>query len=235
MKKVSLLFALLAFGLALPPLSQEIISKEIGNMVNLNTGRNTTHLEITAISDPVNNLAAVALIPPYREFPNIVLFEYKDDQWQRVFEGLSVGIQDAQSGILDLHVTGLGVDLLLGEKDSYAFSDIEVQALVEDSEKLNLVIIPYQNFLHMHPSGKSSYTIDKTNFFALASQLNDRYLNYPHTECIMYDLPLIKSWKFDFVDNKYRIRVDTDNEQRWEITFSGVEGKFLADKNISVK
>jgi hypothetical protein len=244
MKKVSFILCLFALGLALPQLSEKTVKKEIENM--LVPSVNNVY-EIISISKPVKNFSVVALTPPYREFPNIILFEYKNGVWQRVYECLSVGIQDEPSDIIDLHTAGLAVDMVpqfQGKsivEDGYSFLDKNFQDMLEAFEKNNFVVIFYQNFVHAHHlpnfSGKSSYIIDKRNYLTFANQLfNNRYTdkNYPRDNCMMYDLPLIKSLKFDYT-NVYCLVAETDNGQVWEITFSGVEDKYLTDKKISVK
>lgn len=61
-----------------------------------------TAFAVKAVSDEVNGWIAVALDPPYREFPNVVLFRRTGAAWQRVWEGLSIGIQPYTSPYLDL-------------------------------------------------------------------------------------------------------------------------------------
>ena len=153
-------------------------------------------------------------------------------------------IQDERSDIPDLHIAGLGVDMVPkmdGKsivEDGYSLLDKDIQDFLKAFQKTNFVVIPYHNFMHAHHSpGTSLYIIDKRDFLTLANQLfNNRYTNknYPKDTCIMYDLPKIKSLKFDYTDT-YRLVAETDNEQVWKITFSGVGGKYLTDKKISVK
>lgn len=235
MKKLFLLLSLLfALSSSIEKPSLNIINNEINNMI-FQTTRNMTY-EILAVSAPKNDLVAVAIEPPYREFPNIIIFKYINNSWQRTYETFSVGIEDVPSLHLDLHTLGNALDLTIGEKTNYFF-DNETKTIIEKANNES-ILIPYKNFLHMHLAGKSPYIIDKTNFYDLANQLFDnRYAQYEKNTCIMYDLPKITEMNFSEDKGIYTVSVHTDNGQFWEILFEGIDptNKYFLNKTIHVK
>lgn len=236
MKRLLFILILITVISASPKLSNSEINTEIKDMI-FQTARNITY-KILSISEPVDNITAVAILPPYREFPNVLLFQYKNNKWSRVFECLSIGIQDNQSDTLDLHTVGEGIDFTIGGKNEYSF-DEETKKLIDKSlSSSEAILIPYKNFMHMHISGKSPYTIDKTKFYDLANILHNRkYEKYSSKDCMMYDLPKLKSIKLVFDNEKYILDCQTINGQIWKITFDNIDenNKFLVNKEIQVK
>jgi hypothetical protein len=233
MKKTLIVFGLiisLAFSLDKPTLRE--VQTAIDDML-LPTTQNFTY-KILSVSAPVKNFVAVAIDPPYREFPNIVLFTYVENKWQRVFETLSVGVQVERSAFVDLHTKGLGVDFMLGKQTEYSFQDPTVRKLIEQDS----IIIPYKNFIHMHLAGSSKYVIDKTGLYDLANQLfTGDYAQYPTTNCMAYDLSRITSTEFTAVGNTYTVTAKTDNGQLWQVSFEGLEEdrQYLKNKKIVVQ
>jgi len=217
-------------------LNKELISKDLSNM--LISGEYT--FEIISISEAINNLCIVSIIPPYREFPNILLYSYneKTREWKRVFEGLSIGIQPEPSSLLDLHTINYGLDFTFDDKPTIRFNN-ELKITIKESAKDHSIIIPYQYFLHMHtsPSIKSFYTIDKTSYYDLANVLfNNQYKDFPKEECTMYDTPIITKSALSYNQNEFEIIAETLNNQLWSIKFKGIDEKnqYLLEKTISV-
>lgn len=198
---------------------------------------------IIKICGPENNLCAVAIDPPYREFPNVLLFNFdpQSGKYVRVFEGLCLGIQDEPSGKLDLHTIGMGIDAVISETQNQ-FSDAYLQRMIELSNESGMVVIPYHDFIHIQgPNSDPAerlYTIDKTKFHDLAVKLiGPVYQKYRPQECTMYDLPDLNDVELAYRDGTYIITGVTGNRQQWRVTFSGIDGenRFLLDKKIEAE
>lgn len=200
---------------------------------------------VKKILPPINNIQAIVLNVPYREYPGIVLVHKVADKWQIVFEAFGPGIQDKKSNLLDWHIKKTGTDFSFENKSLNDFQDKQVRAAIELSfKKDDVVLIPYQHFFHLNtaenlnPRKHTAYTIDKTRYFYFANILFDgRYNKYPKNECIMFDTPQIQDCSFTFTNNLYKIVARTTNGQVWIYSFSGIDadGKYLIDKKINVE
>jgi hypothetical protein len=198
--------------------------------------------KILSISEIIDNVIAVSLIPPYREFPNIILFKVnqKDGSLSRIYEALCLGIQDEPSGVPDLHTVGNAIDFTFNKNAPMSLDDKTAKSAISSFEKEGGTIVPYGKFFHGHfgQRTKQRYLIDKTQYkkFALAL-LGERYNEYPDQECMMYDTPNLREIKFFKKDGKYNIAAKTANNQKWTVTFKDVDAdnKYLIDKSISVE
>jgi hypothetical protein len=226
---------------------QELTKQQIQMVANNLLISKKYHVKIKKVLPPINGVDVVLLDIPYREFPSIVILtkDKSDDKWNRVFECLSPGIQEKPSGLLDWHTVKVGVDFMIDGMKTYDFKNEKVRAMVESSIKIKGgVIIPYQNFIHMHTSNSPNspdfvpYTIDKTQYFDLANLLfDDRYKDYPNGTCTMFDTPAIIECEFIFENNHYVIKATTDTKQIWTYTFEGIDeqNRYLIDKKVTVK
>jgi hypothetical protein len=195
--------------------------------------------KIIKVSKIVNDLCVVAITQSYREFPNVIVFKFENNRWYRVFEGLSIGIQANPSDKLDLHTIGFGADVLYDDKP-LLFDDSKTRKAIADMATKRTVIIPYEDFTHIHISKGSEelYTIDKSNFTKYAIQLlGDSYYPKSRKECILFDMPEILDIQFDYKDDRFIIQGNTDNNQTWTISFDGVDAdkNYLENKKITVK
>jgi len=187
-----------------------------------------------------NNITAVFLTPPYREFPNVIFFKTIKGTYRRIFEGLTIGIVDSTSAILDLHTLGIAVDAYIGNSPNLDFSSADMKKLIVACKNKNTPIIIYRNFMHMHPmpSIEAAYVIDKTNFLTLAIAFFNKtcrsgyWEGYSTDECMMYDLPRIFSMDFKYLNNRYIVAAHTSNNQNWDISFSDADDAncFLLNK-----
>jgi hypothetical protein len=194
--------------------------------------------EIIKVSEPLNNIVAVFINPSYRDFPNVIFFKYdqNSNDYNRVYEGLCLGIQDNPSGKVDLHTLGLGIDMKTDEGPS-KFESESVRKIIELGNKSGFVVIPYQDFTHMHMNTEF-YTIDKTQYRDFALKLiGSVYNKYPKDTCVMFDTPNLIDTQFIFDKGKYTVACKTDNNQFWMITFDGIDkdNKYLVNKKIEVK
>jgi len=188
-----------------------------------------SEIHIRTISSPVHGVTAVAIEPPYREFPNVILFNYDEGakRWKRVFEGLTIGIQPEVSRFLDLHTVGLGVDIKQLPKP-------EQQKYLSDSGLGHgWVSIPYLQFVHMHPSGPESYYIDKRDFSRFGKRLFPRIKasNFDN-ECTVFDLPDLAEISLSHDSGRFKLTARTVNDQQWEVTFTGINGSGYLDHKI---
>lgn len=220
------------------PISPAAVKAELDSMVI--ALKQEIKYSIVKICGPVHNVCAVAIDPPYREFPNVLLynFDIESGKYVRVFEGLCLGIQDGLSGKLDLHTTGMGIDAVISENQN-KFDDADLRRMIELSDETGMVVIPYQDFIHLQGPNPNPaerlYTIDKTKFNDLAVKLiGPVYQKYQPQECTMYDLPDLNDLELTYRDGTYIITGITDNRQQWQISFTGIdaENRFLLDKKI---
>ena len=199
--------------------------------------------KILSVSDAIDGITVVALTPPYREFPNVLLFKHSDARGLvRVEEGLSLGIQDEQSPLLDLHTIGnafdIAVDFGLGRP--LRFADDQAKKLFSITRSSGLVPVLYGKFLHAHSNtiARDFYIIDKSQYKDFAvTLLGERYNFYPDSNCAMYDTPLLRELKFSRKGTVYYIEATTMNSQKWTVIFAGIDQdtRFLMDKNIAVE
>lgn len=206
---------------------------------------NKYSINVKKMSEVKNDVQIALVDLPYREFPNIIIFKFDKDknEWVRILEGLCSGIQDNPSGLLDWHTIGTGIDFKINDDTIFNLDDKKVRVMIDAMNDSKGILIPYQNFLHMHTGDSAEnkvfepYTIDKSKYYDFANQLfNNRYATYPKEECTMFDSPKTLDFEFNFVDGKYVIKATTDNKQIWTYTFTGVDSnnKYLVDKQISV-
>ncbi len=216
-----------------------ILKGEITDSIDKMVFSKEYNYEILKVSKIIKDMCVVAISPPYREFPNVLVFKYKNKHWHRVFEALSIGIQSKPSNKLDLHTIGLGADVLYDDKP-LIFNDPKTRKTIAEMAFEGTVVIPYEIFTHIHVSKRSDefYTIDKSNFTKYAIQLlGEKY--YPRTrrECILFDMPEILDIEFDYKDERFFIQGITNNNQIWTVSFDGVDSDnmFLINKMITVK
>ena len=242
MRVVSVLVSIIILAFASPsqgkPNYQEQIQSEIDGLLI----KGDYSYKIISISETVDNVLAAALVPPYREFPNIILFKVdpKDGSLKRVYEALCLGVQDAPSTLLDLHTIGYALDFMVDEDTPTSRGDKKTKTIIETFEKEGGTIVMYGKFFHGHfgQQTRQRYLLDKTQYkkFALAL-LGERYNEYPDQECMMYDTPNLREVKFSKKEGKYHLAVKTSNKQKWTVTFSGVDAdnRYLTDKVITVE
>ncbi len=242
MKGISALAGILILTFALSssakPGYQESIQTEIDNLLI----EGDYSYKLLSVSETIDNLIAVSLVPPYREFPNIILFKVnpKDGSLKRIYEALCLGIQDEQSKLLDLHTIGYAADFTVDKDAPISLNDKTSKTVIETFEKNEGAIVPYGKFFHGHfgQRTRQRYLIDKTQYkkFALAL-LGERYNEYPDQECTMYDTPNLREVKFFKKNDTYHLVAKTSNNQKWTVTFKDIDAdnKYLIDKSISVE
>lgn len=115
---------------------------------------------------------------------------------------------------------------------------------MSEAAKKQYILIPYQDFIHIHGSNKESmedfenYTIDKTKYRTFGIELfGDAVFETIKDECLMYNTPQVKSIDFDYKDGIYTIEVETDNRQTWIYKFKGINSTtgLLIDKEILIR
>ena len=233
---LAFLFFITSLAYADTRLTKSFITSEIDKMC----GQKYNGYKIIDISKPIKGLTIVSIRPPYREFPNQIIFKFDSEvkKWVRVYEALCIGIEDNPSDILDLHTTDDVIDVIIG--DNMLFGE-KFKKITKIANAKNMIFIPYTHFQHMHgfEDVQSYYTIDKTKFLEFAVLLKgDKYTERYRTDtCMMYDMPNITNTRFYYEDNTYIIVTETDNRQRWMILFKGIDEKFeyILDKKIIVE
>lgn len=226
--------------------SQELSNDEVKSFTSKMFVSDKYEVEVLKISEAKNNIRIVAITIPYREFPSILIFTYNNAsrKWNRVFEGLMPGIQDAPSGLLDLHTTGVGIDFNTNRDTLYQFDSERVKKMIAASKQANSILIPYQTFLHFHTADSTSkrliqsYTIDKTKYRDFAIEIfGKNHWSYSKGECMMYDSQRIVDFDFNYTNRTYQIIVKTESSQVWTYSFKGVDqnNEYLVDKKIEIR
>ena len=247
LKNIRLFIALILIALAVPYANaQDLNQQQVQLIANkLLVSKKYHEVSIKKILPAINGIYVVLLNVPYREFPSIIVITQNKNTHKasRVFECLSPGIQDKPSGLLDWHTKGEGVDFEIDKTTTNDFSDNKIRAVTESAfEQQGVVIIPYQNFIHMNSSTDpikefEPYTIDKTQYYNFANVLFDgNYKNYAKDNCMMYDTPAITNCEFTYTGNTYTIIATTNNSQVWTYTFDGVDTQdhYFLNKKITV-
>ena len=200
MTRLYLIFLAGTFFISITNTYSQEISKEQAQLIanNLLISKNYKST-IKKVLPSINNIQVLLLNIPYRESPSIVVLNKVGDNWVMIFETLAPGIQDKTSKLLDWHVKKSGVDFTFGNDSYNDFKSEKLRKAIEVSiVKDDVVLIPYQQFIHMNtaensnPKRHTPYTIDKTHYFDLANILFDgKYNKYPLSECMMFDTPQI--------------------------------------------
>lgn len=221
----------LAVGLALavatsvrgdesPVLTEAAAAEAIAKLVSDKQPRTP---KVLALSSSAGGIVAVSVEPPYRDFPNVVLFRFNSKKltWARLPEAFVLGLQDKRTTLLDLHTTGLAVDFSIPPSDRQKYDRLRA-----DGRKSGLVFVEYRHFFHMHPAGPEEYKVDKSAYYDLAQRLfpNGRYEKvYPHDACTMYDVPTLLSVTLKQSSAGWLLTGETDNGQVWTVTFDAID------------
>lgn len=192
------------------------------------------NLKIIEKSKVIDSYFLVAIQPPYKGFPNVVIFK-NNNGWETTFEQLSIGIQSSISGTVDLHWIGLGADMTAGKSDSLIQLDDRSKAFLNILKKQKLIGILYPKIYHTHLAGEKKYTINMSNYHLLAQNLlgKEEHHKFLLKECTAFDVPKIKTLNFKKNRKGYNILVKTNNYQSWKITFDGIDSKgYIINKKI---
>lgn len=193
-------------------------------------------LRILSVAGPVRGWLAVAVSPPYREFPTVVLFRSgQNGSWNRVFEGLIPGVQPQRSGLLDLHTKGKAFDYTIGEGEPITADTVTKVLALSTSKKL--VTVAHAYFFHGHETGEESYFVDRTATYELARRLfPGEYEKYPRVECTMFDVPAIRQINLASTGDRWVLTAQTENGQRWTISWNGVDDRgLLTSKTVDAR
>jgi hypothetical protein len=197
----------------------------------LNNRIGPVDFEILAVTPSVGGWIAVSIDPPFREFPNVVLFRHQSGHWERVHEGLSIGVQPYLSPFLDTHTQRVALDVTLEGRDE--ISDDVLDAIERSAAKSGLVAVPHQHFVHSHPVGGEGYFLDRRLLLSIASKLYPEYATYRTDACEMFDYPILAEVKLENSADGLRLTGTTRTGQLWNVTWSGVDPRGrLSGKNI---
>lgn len=236
LRKILLVVFLLLISSTSLASDKAISEDEIKNYINKMLIGKEYKYKIIKVSKVIHNLCIVAISPPYREFPNVIAFQFENKRWHRIFEGFTIGIQANKSDKLDLHTIGWGADVVYSDGKPIVFNDIKIKEIMTKN-KCKAIIIPYDDFIHMHVSENSEefYTIDKSNFAKYAVYLlGEKFYPKSRQECVMFDMPDIVDIEFYFKDGRFIIHGSTNNDQIWNISFDGVDIDKMFFKNKKV-
>jgi hypothetical protein len=184
-------------------------------------------LKILAVAGPVGGWLAVAVSPPYREFPTVVLFRSgQDGAWSRVFEALTPGVQPQRSSLLDLHTRGQAFDSTIGEGSP--ITPDAIAKILSVSRRNHVVVVAHAYFFHGHQAGAEGYFVDRTATYELARRFfPGEYERYPRTECTMFDVPALRRIDLRSKGDRLLLSAQTQNGQTWFIGWSGVDDQGL--------
>jgi hypothetical protein len=216
-----------------PALPVDLLQPAIQRMIAPQVG---VPLKVLAVAGPVRGWLAVAVLPPYREFPTVVLFRLQDGSWSRVFEALTPGVRARPSNLLDLHTKGKALDYTVGDGEQRLTPEVIAKVLSLSSSK-KLAIVAHAYFFHSHEAGAENYFVDRTATYDLARRLfPGEYEMYPRTECTMFDVPAVRQIDFGSKGERLLLTVRTDNGQTWLIGWNGVDDRgLLTGKTVDAK
>lgn len=197
--------------------------------------------KVEEVTAPVEGWVAARIAAPYRDFPNVVLFQWDQARgaWTRVPEALSLGLCRCVSGTLDLH-TGESdqiLDMTLG-KEAITPSNPKIKAMVKEVNAKGGVASLYPGFLHVHPAGKAPYFLDKTWLDRLGPKLMGQlYQGIRRRDCSRHDaLPLQRVRLAKADGGAMQLTAQAMNDQRWTVRWTGVgEGGWLAGKAVDAE
>lgn len=183
---------------------------------------------------PIDDLLLISLDPPYREFPNLFLYKYDKEieRWRRIEEGITLGIKTADKNDIDLHVAGLGVDLIANAE--------EISKTINYLLEKGMCVSNYGTFIHTHKCGLKNYFIDKHKFPELAKKLIGVPFEPLHSKikidsCELFGTPKIRDISFYKKGGNYQIKASTENNQIWIFNFSNANYSGLSNKTVSVE
>lgn len=188
------------------------------------------------VTQEMQDWVAASIRPPYREFPNVILYHREDgaERWIRVEEGLLLGLQPDRSGLLDLHTQGKAFDIVVDGSPELTPEIIDKVDTVARSS--GLLTVAYLGFVHHHSQGAERYFIDKTDYLRLGNELFDgRYSRLPRDSCTSYDTPAIGSLSLTRDGEQVVLVAETDNGQTWRVSWTGADSRGrLVGKAIQV-
>jgi hypothetical protein len=193
-------------------------------------------LKIQSISGPVQGWLAVAVSPPYREFPTVVLFRAKKDgSWDRMFEGLVPGVQPQRSGLLDIHTKGEAIDYTV--TDGSPVTPDTIAKALPLSRKNRLSTVAHTYFFHSHAAGAEGYFVDRTMTYQFARRLfPGKYEKFPRTECTMFDVPALRHIELRSTGKRLLLVAQTENNQTWMMAWDGADDQgLLTGKTVDAK
>lgn len=217
-----------------PSISKDLFEPAVRRMVAPDTGG--APLQIVAVAGPVRGWAAVAVSPPYREFPTVVLFRMgQEGSWHRVFEGLIPGVKAEPSALLDLHSKGQAFDYTINGGARVTAETIDKAVAISRNQKLATVAHAF--FFHAQPAGPDNYFVDRTATYDLARRLfPGDYDNYPRTECTMFNVPAVRRIELTSAGDQLVLTAQTDNAQTWVIRWTGTDDRgFLTGKTVDAR
>lgn len=208
-------------------LQQDTARDLISQMVRELEGMSS--MKILNVTNPVKGMVAVAIHPPYREFPNVILFRFDEvkGRWQRVFEGLTLGLTPKGSEILDIHTVGYGVDIKA--VDSGRAMDV----VTDTALSRGFMVVEYEKFFHLHPVGPEGYFLDKKSHTRLIKRLFPRKKDSIYDlQCALYNVPDIVSLSLSYEGTRFVLKAVTDNNQAWSVGFAGVDASGRLDRKV---
>lgn len=216
-----------------PPLPLETVQSAASAMLIQKPRFGQVH--IVQVTRAVDGWAVAALRPPYRDFPNVVVFRFDGNHWRPLEEGLLLGVQPYRSPALDLHTVGVAFDYSVGTKDLESAQDV-VDQLTAMGKAKGLVTVAYRRFFHSHLSGRAPYHIDRRFAEALALKLfGSEYSHFPASECTMFDVPEIDRVSLTQEGDSISLNAKTQNGQIWTVQWRSDETSALRDKVVDAE
>jgi len=190
--------------------------------------------KILKIIGPIGNFTIALIKPPFREFPNFLVYNFDDEtkEWNRVHEGLSLGIILPEKNHIDLHRSGDAVDFEAQGKN--------VEKTIKHFQSNGMSVSNYGTFGHAHSGGRELYHLDKNGYVEWAKIIVGVPFSGPikdkkmENTCEYYGTPEMEDFSFERKGGEYLIEARTENKQRWQIKFSGTDGKRLLNKNLRI-
>jgi len=211
-----------------PPPQRAAVVDALFDMVQ---GDIASKFDILAQTEVVDGWFAVAIDPPYREFPNVILFRWTATGWVRITEGLGAGVQPYPSPYLDLHVAGLAYDLAIG--DGRPMSKATTDHVHSVGRKAGINSVIHDGLVHNHRMGRESYFLDRRPAHRALGVLYPDFQAESGTEpegpatCSSVDYPPLSTIELHADERDKVLIAVTRSGQEWEFRWTGVDDEGL--------
>jgi|GEM_PF-5149902 len=183
--------------------------------------------DILAQTEVVQNWFAVAIDPPYREFPNVILFHWDGGEWVRIMEGLGVGVQPYASPYLDLHVARAAYDLTI--EGGQPMSDATIRKAHAIGRKTGLNTVIHYGLTHHHRAGRQSYFLDRRPAHEALGKLYPAFAPADTAEvsgppgCLFVDYPPLATIELRAEGSEKVLVAKTRSGQEWQVSWKGID------------
>jgi hypothetical protein len=200
------------------------VERAIAEMVSHDVA---SKFDVLAQTEVIQNWFAVAIDPPYREFPNVVLFHWNGGEWVRTMEGLGVGVQPYPSPYLDLHVARAAYDLTID--GGQPMSESTIRKLHSVGRRTGVATVIHHGLTHHHRAGRESYFLDRRPAHEALGKLYPAFAPADTGEvsgppsCLFVDYPPLAAIELRAEGTEKVLVAKTRSGQEWQVSWKGID------------